>query len=154
MRLDHRKIIHIVPLNGKNPFLKLGGLDLDLFFTGTINISIAPLKYKLVKPAYTFRQIGWTGLHPPEDFSFSPCRVLFQAMGFDGYIYYPHPETKIRHFQAPSVIEVITDKIPGIGYGSQVELSRRGSSNPDHVRVRSPIVSATLCFTMNFGIKT
>jgi hypothetical protein len=109
-------------LERQKPFFKARGLDLDLFFTGTINISIAPLKYKLVKPAYTFRQIGWTGLHPPEDFSFSPCRVLFQAMGFDGYIYYPHPETKIRHFQAPSVIEVITDKIPGIGYGSQVEL--------------------------------
>ena len=106
----------------QKPYFKARGLDLDLFFTGTINISIAPLKFKLVKPAYTFRQIGWTDLHPPEDFSFSPCRLLFQARGFDGYIYYPHPETKIRHFQDPSVIEVITEKIPGIVYGSQVEL--------------------------------
>jgi hypothetical protein len=109
-------------LEQQKPFFKVGGLDLDLFFNGTINVSIAPLKFELVKPAYTFRQIAWTDLHPPEDFSFSPCRVLFQGRGFEGYIYYPHPETKIRHFQDPSIIEVITERIPAIGYGAQLEL--------------------------------
>jgi hypothetical protein len=104
------------------PYFKLQGLDLDRFFKGTLNISIRPFLYKVIHPSYTFRQITWTDLHPPEDFSFSPCKIMFQGKPHEGYIYYPHPETKIRHFQNPSVIEVITDKIPGIRYGDQVEL--------------------------------
>ena len=109
-------------LERQKPLFKAGGLDLDSFFTGTLNISIAPLQFELVKPAYTFRHIIWTDLHPPENFSFSPCRVLFQKRGYDGFIYYPHPETKIRHFQDSSVIEVITAKIQTVIYGSHLDL--------------------------------
>jgi hypothetical protein len=109
-------------LERQKPFFKAGGLDLDRFFTGTLNISIAPLRFKMINPAYTFRGIAWTNLHPPEDFSFSACRVRVNGKEYDGYTYYPHPETKIRHFQNPSLIEVITEKIPGMGYGDRVAL--------------------------------
>ena len=115
------------------PFFKAGGLDLERFFHGTLNVSISPLRFEMVKPALTFRQIYWTDLHPPEDFSFSDCRVLFQEREFEGYIYYPHPETKIRHFQNPSLIEVITKEILGIGNGSNIELFL----NPEEVRIIS-----------------
>jgi len=110
-------------LERQKPFFKAGGLDLERFFPGTLNISIAPLQFKMMKPSYIFRQIAWTDLHPPEDFSFSPCRVRFQGKEYKGTIYYPHPETKIRHFQNPSLIEVITDKVPGRGYGTRLELA-------------------------------
>jgi hypothetical protein len=76
----------------------------------------------MVKPEYTFPLVAWTDLHPPETFSFSPCKVRFEGREYAGMVYYPHPETKIRHFQDPSMIEVLTEHIPGIGYGSQVEL--------------------------------
>jgi hypothetical protein len=109
-------------LERQKPFFKARGLDLNVFFSGTLNVSIAPLKFEMIKPAYSFRHIVWTDLHPPEDFSFSPCRVLYQGEGYDGFIYYPHPETKIRHFQDPSIMEVITIKIPAINYGSFLEL--------------------------------
>jgi hypothetical protein len=110
-------------LERQKPFFKAQGLDLDRFFPGTLNVSIAPLLFEMVRPAYTFRQIAWTNLHPPEDFSFSPCRVNYQSKEYEGYIYYPHPETKIRHFQNSSLIEVITEEIPGVGYGTQLELA-------------------------------
>ncbi len=109
-------------LERQKPFFKAGGLDLDRFFTGTLNISIEPLWFVLVKPAFSFYQISWTDLHPPENFSFSPCKVLLHKRGYDGFIYYPHPETKIRHFQNPSVMEVITAKIPAVNYGSHLDL--------------------------------
>ena len=109
-------------LERQKPFFKAGGLDLDRFFTGTLNISIAPSRFWMTNPAYTFRCISWTDLHPPEDFSFSTCIVKFNGRDYEGYIYYPHPETKIRHFQTPSLIEVITEEIQGIGYGDQVDL--------------------------------
>ena len=105
------------------PIFKARGLDLDPFFKGTLNISIAPFRFELVNPAFTFRNIAWTEMHPPEDFSFSPCSVSFQDMVYDGYIYYPHPETKVRDFQDPSIIEVITTRIPGVGYGSHLKLT-------------------------------
>lgn len=109
-------------LERQKPFFKAGGLDLERFFLGTLNISIAPLQFKMMKPAYTFRQIAWTDLHPPEDFSFSPCRARFQGREYEGYIYYPHPETKIRHFQDPSLIEVLAEFIPHLTYGGRVDL--------------------------------
>jgi hypothetical protein len=120
-------------LERQKPFFKAGGLDLERFFPGTLNISIAPLRFEMVKPAYTFRQITWTDLHPPEDFSFSPCRVRYRGSEHEGYVYYPHPETKIRHFQNPSLIEVITDKIPGIVYGARLELAL----DPAEIRIHA-----------------
>jgi hypothetical protein len=109
-------------LERQKPFFKAKGLDLDRYFNGTLNISIVPLRFEIVKPTYTFLQIAWTDLHPPEDFSFSTCIVKFHGKVYKGFVYYPHPETKIRHFQNPSVIEVITESIPGIGYGASIEL--------------------------------
>jgi hypothetical protein len=105
------------------PFFRSGGLDLEGFFPGTLNISIVPMRLELFRPSFTFRQIAWTDLHPPEDFSFSPCRITYQGNIYEGFVYHPHPETKIRHFQDSSLIEVITKKIPGIGYGSWVKLT-------------------------------
>jgi hypothetical protein len=104
------------------PFFKELGLDLTRFYPGTLNVSIAPRRFALLRPEYTFRQVAWTELHPPEDFSFSPCKIRFIGRKYAGYIYYPHPETKIRHFQNPSLIEVIAEHIPNMAYGDQVEL--------------------------------
>lgn len=106
----------------QSPFFKALGLNLDSFYLGTINISISPKRWALIKPEYTFKQIAWTNLHPPEDFSFSACRITFHDHRYKGWVYYPHPETKIRHFQDPSLIEVITNRIMGLKLGNQVAL--------------------------------
>jgi hypothetical protein len=37
-------------------------------------------------------------------------------------VYYPHPETKLRNFQNPSLLEVIAPDIPGIQYGDRVDV--------------------------------
>jgi hypothetical protein len=104
------------------PIFKPLGLDLTDYVKGTLNISISPSTFALLRPELTFRQVAWTDRHPPEDFSFSRCRILFQASTYDSWIYYPHPETKKRNFQAPSTIEIIAPKILGIGYGDRVEV--------------------------------
>ncbi|MHB8136150.1 MAG: hypothetical protein ACYDH1_18230 [Anaerolineaceae bacterium] len=109
-------------LEKQKPYFKERGLDLGQFFLGTLNVSIAPLTFEIVKAEFTFPLVAWTDLHPPEMFSFSPCKVRFQGKQYEGMLYYPHPETKIRHFQDPALMEVLAAYIPGIGYGSQVEL--------------------------------
>jgi hypothetical protein len=109
-------------LERQKPLFKACGLDLDPFFLGTLNISMAPKQWEMVKPEYTFRGIAWTDLHPPEDFSFSACRVHSGREKVAGWVYYPHPETKIRNFQNPSLIEVITLQLPNVGYGTRLTL--------------------------------
>ncbi len=87
------------------------GLDLRPFYRGTLNVSIAPLRYTIVRPKYTFRGVAWSPHIPPEDFSFFDCRVRLPGESgppHEGLIYYPHPETKPEHFQDPYVLEIMT----------------------------------------------
>ena len=95
------------------PIFRARGLDLTGCFLGTLNIDIRPLVFELVEPEYTFRDVRWTDLHPPEHFSFSRCRVAHESTECEGWIYYPHPETKQRHFHDPSLMEVIAPFVPG-----------------------------------------
>lgn len=106
----------------QTPFFQALGLDLTEYFKGTLNISISPHTFQLTNPELTFRQVEWTDRHPPEDFSFSRCRVLFQALTYNCWIYYPHPETKKRNFQNPSILEIIAPPIANIQYGDKVEI--------------------------------
>jgi hypothetical protein len=109
-------------LDRQRPFFKLRGLDLSEYFNGTLNIDIRPYSFKLIKPEFTFHNVEWTDLHPPEHFSFSRCKIIFQSKEYDGWVYYPHPETKLRHHQNPSLLEVIAYPIPQIRYGNEVEV--------------------------------
>jgi hypothetical protein len=109
-------------LDRQRPFFKAGGLDLGHYFNGSLNIDIHPLEFEMVKPQFTFHHVAWTDLHPPEHFSFSRCQVIFRGIEYDGWVYYPHPETKLRHFQNPSLLEVIAMPIPEIQYGDEVDV--------------------------------
>lgn len=106
----------------QRPFFAARGLDLSLFFDGTLNIDIAPRTFRLVQPAYTFRHVRWTDRHPPEDFSFSRCRVVHRGVTYVGWVYTPHPETKAAHFQPPTMLEVIVPWMEGVSTGDIVEL--------------------------------
>lgn len=120
-------------LEKQKPHFKSLGLDLYEYFTGTLNISIAPLTFEMSAPEFTFPLVEWTDLHPPETFSFSRCVVVFNRVDYPGWIYYPHPETKRRHFQNPSLLEVIAKEIPGIQYGDRLEVE----VNLDEITVRA-----------------
>ncbi|MBL8080275.1 MAG: hypothetical protein JNM55_20060 [Anaerolineales bacterium] len=109
-------------LEKQRPLFASHGLDLSSYFNGTLNIDIRPFEFTMLKPQYTFHHVEWTDLHPPEHFSFSRCRVIFREVEYDGWVYYPHPETKLRHFQNPSLLEVIAMSIPGVQYGDEVSV--------------------------------
>jgi hypothetical protein len=113
-------------LNRQRPLFKARGLDLDDYFNGTLNIDIHPFIFTMKKPEFTFEHIEWTDLHPPEHFSFSRCKVIYKEIGYDGWVYYPHPETKLRNFQNPSLLEVIAETIPGIAYGDEMDVMVNG----------------------------
>ena len=114
-------------LDRQRPFFKAAGLDLGDYFNGSLNVDIRPNEFTMLKPEFTFHHIEWTDLHPPEHFSFSRCKVLFQGVEYDGWVYYPHPETKLRHFQNPSLLEIIAMEIPDIQYGDEVDVMLNGA---------------------------
>ncbi len=118
-------------LDRQRPIFNSRGLDLSSYFNGTLNINIHPHTFKLSKPEFTFQHVEWTDLHPPEHFSFSRCMVIYKNIEYDGWVYYPHPETKLRHFQNPSLLEVIAVPIPEIKYGDIVGVLL----NPEEVTV-------------------
>lgn len=106
----------------QTPFFRELGLDISEFFAGTLNISIAPHTYQIKNPKYTFLQVDWTRHHPPENFSFSPCYLIYQQTRNQSLIYYPHPETKRNHWQDHSILEVLAPYIADIAYGKVIEL--------------------------------
>jgi hypothetical protein len=107
----------------QKPYFKEMGLNLDNVFNGTLNISIKPYEFAMVKPEYRFKNVKWTELTNAEDFSFSQCKIEFRGKEFNGWVYYPDPKTKKEHFQAASTIEVLAPFIAGIKYMNAVAIS-------------------------------
>lgn len=105
------------------PFFKELGLDLSAFYPGTLNVSIAPLSYRVVRPRHTFRALKWHPEDPAEDFSFFDVTVHRElAASVKGWIYFPHPDTKPVHFQKPDVLELLLPWAEGLSYGTKIKL--------------------------------
>ncbi len=118
------------------PHFLRNGLDISIYHSGTINLSISPKKFKLFNPQYTFKEIHWAEGFPPEDFSFSKCIIRFRDRDYNGLIYYPRLETKIGHRKSESTIETLMPFIENLKYGDNVEFHYNDSEieifEPDH----------------------
>jgi hypothetical protein len=64
-----------------------------------------------------------------ENFFLSFAQVLFKERSYKALLYIPDPSTKPDHFQAPTTIEVIAQRVDGIRYGDAVTLAH----NPEAV---------------------
>lgn len=107
----------------QTPYFQELGLDITVFYRGTLNVSIAPMCYRVVKPRFTFRNIQWHPVDRAEDFSFFDFHLLRSSQPpLAGLIYYPHPDTKPTHFQAPDVLELLLPFVEGLSYGSDLTL--------------------------------
>jgi hypothetical protein len=111
------------------PLFKDLGLELDEYYRGTINVSIAPFCLKPNRPAYTFRQVKWHPDTAPEDFSFFDCRLRVAGTWHTGLIYYPHPETKPEHHQEPTTIEILMPEIRGVTYDMPVRVESESTQS-------------------------
>ena len=109
------------------------GLDLGGFYLATINLSIAPYTWDLLQPKYTFPQVKWHPDFPAETFSFADCILKDGSHSYRGLVYYPHPETKIGHFQDPSIVEIIAPHVAHLKYGDRLSLKL----NPQEIKLNS-----------------
>ena len=107
----------------QRPFFKALGLDLSRCWPGTLNLSAAPLDIRLRDPDRCFPLVAWTDRHPPETFSFWRIQLDTPKNGIvDGWIYQPHPETKMQHHQPSSMVEVLAPPLDGIAPGCRLNL--------------------------------
>jgi hypothetical protein len=107
----------------QKPVFRQHGLNLDYYFSGTINLSIAPLLYQVKQARHRFRGLRWSDQAAAEDFSFIDCRLLLKGRTrLEGMVYYPHPETKPEHFQSPDILEILTYPIEGLTYGDTLTI--------------------------------
>ena len=112
------------------PYFAARGIDLSPFFAGTLNLEAARGHWRLRDPDARVEALEWTDRHPPETFSFWHCRLRVPAeaaaavgsAGLAALIYYPHPETKRAHHQAPSCLELLAPWIAGLHPGVELEL--------------------------------
>ena len=101
------------------------GLDLTQYFSGTLNISIAPKRFSILKASHTFANLKWHQDFAPETFSFCPCQIQHRNKSYSALIYYPHPETKLGHFQDDHTVEVIAPHVTDLHYGDHLVLQVR-----------------------------
>lgn len=107
------------------PFFAGLGLDLSTFWPGTLNLSFAPAELRLGSPDYLFQNLEWTHLHPPETFSFWKIRLRSAGhcdFNVPGLVYYPHPDTKTRHWQGSSVLEILVPFVGPVCLNQRFEL--------------------------------
>lgn len=105
------------------PFFKQLGLDLSEYVAATLNVSVAPKTLVWNTPCFKFEQVAWIAGFNPETFWFAPCNVCYEGGTYEAWVYYPHPETKTRHFHNESLVELICKQhIPAIQYGDRIEL--------------------------------
>jgi hypothetical protein len=99
------------------------GLDLSTYHSATLNVSIAPWRYRVMHPRHTFPSVKWHPTEPAEDFSFFDVMVtVHRTDSVEGLIYFPHPATKPEHFQQPDVLELLLPWIDGLDYGMKLAL--------------------------------
>lgn len=111
-------------LRMQSPHFAALGLDIGRFHLGTVNVSVAPYRYRIVRAPTTFRRVQWHQTEPAEDFSFFDARLLFPACPpVSGKIYYPHPETKPEHFQQSDTLELLLPFVEGLKYGDDIQIS-------------------------------
>ena len=108
----------------QTPHFRARGLDLAVYYPATINVSIAPCRYQVRSPRVSLTAVKWHPTEPAEDFSFFDVRLFPEdGSSVDGLIYYPHPETKPKHFQQPYVLELLFPYVHGISYGADLQLA-------------------------------
>lgn len=118
-------------IKAQKPFFVRAGVGLADFYEGTINISTAPRQFRILRPDFCIQGVQWDPGKAPENFSLVRCKVIAFDQSLAGFLYYPHPETKIGEFPGHAVMEILTSYVPGLQYGDGVVLEM----NPAAIRI-------------------
>ena len=104
------------------PHFRARGLELSAYLLATVNVDLAPWRLVLREPRWTFADVEWTRVHPPETFSFVECAVTRGGDRVEGLVYHPHPETKPMHHQPSTVVELLLPRLAALATGEELWL--------------------------------
>lgn len=107
----------------QNPCFVQAGIDLSDCYLGTLNISISSYQFQISKAEHTLRDVRWIDSHPPETYSFVSCHLNCKSVSHSSWPYYPHPETKVMHYQPLSLMGILSQEIHGSIYGDRISLA-------------------------------
>ena len=96
------------------------GVDLSRFHPATMNLDLSPCRVSVPNPRVTLRDVQWHPTEPAEDFSFADARIRWKGSWHEAQIYWPHPETKPEHEQAPGILEILAPRLEGLEYGAEL----------------------------------
>ena len=106
----------------QKPFFAALGLDLGDCFNGTINGQFNCRQVQVQRWDHGFYQVNWYPGIAAEDFRFVACTIIYGEIHYPGYIYHVVASSKIGHFQAANVLELLAPKIKGLRYGEHLIL--------------------------------
>ena len=102
----------------QRPFFEKQVSGFSEVFNGTLNISIAPHEFKILKPDHEVT-CEW---HPgvTETFWLVAVHIFHKEKSYKGFIYYPLPSQVKSH--ADTTIEILAPKIEAAVYGDRVRI--------------------------------
>ena len=105
------------------PFFKALGLDLSSCFCGTLNLDFSPLEVSLADPDHCFQRCnGLISIHLRPS-RFGMFRLEKDQVNLSvGWVYYPHPETKQRHWQSATTLELLAPRLSSVCNGSEAQI--------------------------------
>lgn len=103
------------------------GLDIRHCFAGTINLSVAPRRFRVKRPEFVLEQIVWKQGRRPENFFIGRCRIDGGEGSVDGFIYHPDPRTKDSSIDNPCHFQLLAPFISGISYGTTLAIQLRSA---------------------------
>jgi hypothetical protein len=112
-------------INLQKPRFKELGLDIDHCYSGTINLSIAPNTFEIIKPEFFLKEIIWKEGRKPENFLICRCIIVHGPKLSDGFVYYPDPSTKVASPDNPNHLQLLAPYIEGLSYGARLSVLLR-----------------------------
>lgn len=112
----------------QQPFFLEAGVDLSQYFSGTLNVDVAPfLASELAHHVAQQRHIVFDGRlrwfgEIEERFVLSQVEVRVGAVEYEGLWYYPDPATKPDHRQRDTVVELLLPLIAGLANGDRLAI--------------------------------
>ncbi len=105
----------------QQPHFLSAGIDLSPYFSGTLNVDLAPHKPPQSNRVVFDGMLHWYG-DISERFTLAKVECRVGGSEVEGLWYYPHPETKPAHFQRETVVELLLPYVEGIAAGDAVSI--------------------------------
>jgi hypothetical protein len=106
----------------QRPYFEKAGVDFSNIYSATLNVNITSGTVCLISPFLLLKDVKWSSENSAETFSLFSCNLIVDEKEYSAYVYYPHPETKLGHFQDSGTLEILSEYIEHVPYGTKLKV--------------------------------